>query len=60
VWTLYRRAGQWLEGGVDAMEQSRRDRQAQKSMVLETLGEGFRDEADAHFPIHADALFSNV
>ena len=49
VWTLYRRTGQWLEGGVDAMEQSRRDRQAQKSMVLEMLGEAFRDEADAHF-----------
>jgi [protein-PII] uridylyltransferase len=49
VWTLYRRAGQWLEGGVDAMEQSRRDRQAQRSMVLDMLGDGFRDEADAHF-----------
>ncbi len=49
VWTLYRRAGQWLEGGVDAMEQSRRDRQAQKSMVLDLLGKGFCDEADAHF-----------
>ena len=49
VWTLYRRAGQWLEGGVDAMEQSRRDRQAQRGLVLDMLGAGFRDEADAHF-----------
>ncbi len=49
VWTLYRRAGQWLEGGVDAMEQSRRDRQAQKSLSLDLLGDDFREEADAHF-----------
>jgi [protein-PII] uridylyltransferase len=49
VWMLYRRTNQYLEGGVDAMEQSRRDREQQKEDVLKRLDATFVDEADAHF-----------
>jgi [protein-PII] uridylyltransferase len=49
VWMLYRRTNQYLEGGVDAMEQSRRDREEQKEDVLKLLDASFADEADAHF-----------
>ncbi len=49
VWTLYRRTNQYLEGGVDAMEQSRRDRQLQKQQTIQLLDASFADEADAHY-----------
>ena len=57
VWTLYRRTAQWLEGGVDGMEQSRRDRQQRKQVVLEKLGGSFRDEAEAHFHFMPERYF---
>jgi [protein-PII] uridylyltransferase len=57
VWTLYRRAGQWLEGGVDALERTRQDRQEKKKLVLGILGGGFADEAEAHFQFMPERYF---
>jgi [protein-PII] uridylyltransferase len=57
VWTLYRQACRWLEGGVDALEQTHRDRRQQKTVVLERLGDGFRDEAEAHFAFMPERYF---
>ena len=49
VWTLYRRTARWLEGGIGAVEQTRRDRESRKEAVETALGPSFRDETDAHF-----------
>ena len=49
VWTLYRRTARWLEGGIGAIEQTRRDRDSRKEAVETALGPSFRDETDAHF-----------
>ncbi len=49
VWTLYRRTARWLEGGIGAIEQTRRDRESRKEAVETALGPSFRDETDAHF-----------
>jgi [protein-PII] uridylyltransferase len=57
VWNLYRRTSQWLEGGVDSLEQTRRDRQNQKKIVLENLGPEFGDEAEAHFHCMPERYF---
>lgn len=57
VWTLYRRAGQWLEGGVDALERTRHDRQEKKKLVLGILGSNYADEADAHFQFMPERYF---
>lgn len=57
VWTLYRRAGQWLEGGVDALERTRQDRQEKKRLVVGLLGSDFSDEAHAHFQFMPERYF---
>ncbi len=57
VWTLYRRAGQWLEGGVGALERTRQDRQEKKKIVMGLLGKGYVDEADAHFQFMPERYF---
>jgi [protein-PII] uridylyltransferase len=57
VWTLYRRSSQYLEGGIDAIEQGRRNKQQQKHIVLEQLGAEFLDETDAHFQFMPDRYF---
>ncbi len=49
VWTLYRRTERWLQGGVDAIEQSRSNRLQLQNETLGLLGESYRDEAEAHF-----------
>jgi [protein-PII] uridylyltransferase len=57
VWTLYRRCARYLEGGVDAMEETRRNRQLQKKLVLEKLDDSFGDECEAHFQFMPDRYF---
>lgn len=57
VWTLYRRTTRYLEGGVDSMEESRRNRLLQKKLVLEQLHESFADECEAHFHFMPDRYF---
>lgn len=57
VWTLYRRTARYLEGGVDALEETRRNRQLQKSLVLEKLDPSFADECDAHFHFMPERYF---
>jgi [protein-PII] uridylyltransferase len=57
VWTLYRRTARYLEGGVDAMEETRRNRLLQKKLVLDELDESFADESEAHFHFMPDRYF---
>jgi len=57
VWTLYRRTARYLEGGVDAMEETRRNRQLLKKMVLEKLEPSFTDECEAHFQFMPERYF---
>ena len=57
VWTLYRRTMRYLEGGVDSMEETRRNRLLQKKLVLELLDESFDDECEAHFHFMPDRYF---
>ena len=57
VWTLYRRCARYLEGGVDAMEETRRNRLLQKKLVLEKLDDSFGDECEAHFQFMPDRYF---
>ena len=57
VWTLYRHTLRYLEGGVDAMEETRRNRLLQKKLVLEKLDASFDDECEAHFHFMPDRYF---
>ncbi len=57
VWLLYRRAGQWLEGGVDSLERNRQDREEKKKAVMGLLGAGFADEGHAHFQFMPERYF---
>lgn len=57
VWTLYNRASRHLEGGVDAMEESRRNRALQKNLALENLDPSFADECEAHFQLMPERYF---
>lgn len=57
VWTLYRRTMRYLEGGVDSMEETRRNRLLQKKLVLDLLDESFDDECEAHFHFMPDRYF---
>jgi len=57
VWMLYRRTKQYLEGGGDPMEQSRRDRLLQRNVAMKKIGPEFRDACDAHFQFMPDRYF---
>jgi [protein-PII] uridylyltransferase len=57
VWTLYRRTMRYLEGGVDSMEETRRNRLLQKKLVLDQLDKSFDDECEAHFHFMPDRYF---
>jgi len=57
VWTLYRRASQYLEGGPTAIEQIRRNRDEQLQSVLRKLGRDFEGEAEAHFSYLPERYF---
>ena len=57
VWTLYRRAVQYLEGGPVAAKEIRRHRDEQHQNVLRKLGRDFADEVAAHFHFMSERYF---
>jgi len=57
VWTLYRRASQFLEGGPVAAEELRRNREEQRQNVVRILGREFADEAESHFHFLPERYF---
>ncbi len=57
VWTLYRKAGEYLEAGprwIDAMD---RDRKGAKAIVQRQLGRGYEEEVAAHFDYMPERYF---
>lgn len=54
VWTLYRRAGAFLEGGPQALEMQRKNRDEQFQGVVRKLPRDFSDEIEAHFQLMPD------
>lgn len=54
VWTLYRRARHYLEGGPTAAEEVRRNREEQHQAVVRKLGKDFAEESEAHFHLMPD------
>ena len=57
VWSLYRKAVRYLEGGLEALEETRRNRQEQRQLVFEKLDASFLDECDAHFQFMPERYF---
>ncbi len=57
VWTLYRRTGQFLDGGPVAAEELRKNREEQHQNVLRKLGREFADEVEAHFQFLPERYF---
>ena len=57
VWSLYRKACQFLEGGPEAVLALRRNREEQQQEILRRLGRDFTEEAEAHFQLMPDRYF---
>ena len=57
VWSLYRKACQFLEGGPEAVRELRRNREEQQQEILRRLGRDFTEEAEAHFQLMPDRYF---
>jgi len=57
VWSLYRKAVRYLDGGLEALEETRRNRQIQRKLVLEELDASYADECEAHFQFMPERYF---
>ncbi len=57
VWSLYRKACQFLEGGPAALQELRRNREEQQAAILRRLGRDFTEEAEAQFQYMPDRYF---
>ena len=57
VWSLYRKACQFLEGGPAALQELRRNREEQQTAILRRLGRDFTEEAEAQFQYMPDRYF---
>lgn len=59
VWTLYRRATEYLEGGPRALEQMQKSRQDLREQVEALLPKDYSDEIEAHFHHMPPRYFQN-
>jgi [protein-PII] uridylyltransferase len=57
VWSLYRKACNYLEGGPAAVLELQRNREEQQQAILRRLGRDFTEEAEAHFHFMPDRYF---
>lgn len=57
VWTLYRRASQYLEGGHAPAQELRRSREDQFQGVVKKLPRDFAEEIEAHFQLMPERYF---
>lgn len=57
VWTLYRHASQYLEGGPASLKQPKLNREEQMHSVRCKLSRDFSDEIDAHFQYMPERYF---
>lgn len=57
VWSLYRKACQFLEGGPAALLELQRNREEQQKAILRLLARDYADEAEAHFQFMPERYF---